>query len=137
MKRTVLPLIGSKSLRALNAFHALVLGMKMLPAYQHIDYVTFHESLKEKTEAQKETFLREAVAFVQLATDELEAIVSFSTDANGIPLSAMNIKNMTPADLHEIIVAVCMEITRIKIDLVSDDEKKNLKTSPLTSADNI
>ncbi len=122
--RTVLPLQGYASLRALNAFHALLLGLKMLPAYIGEPYEKFYEGFRTKTEGEKETLLREAVAFVQLSPEEVAALVSFCTDKNGIPFSAINQKNLTPDEMFEVIVAVCMEIGKIKIDLVSEDEKK-------------
>lgn len=121
----VLPLTGYKSLRALNAFHALLLGLKMLPAYIGEDYESFYASFGEKTEGEKEKLVREAVVFVQLAEDEVEALISFAKDKNGVPFSKVNLKNLTAGDLHEIIVAVCMEIGRIKIELVTEQEKKN------------
>jgi hypothetical protein len=101
----------------------------MLPAYIMEDYETFYGSFKEKSDAQKEKLIREAALFVQLNQDEVEAILSFAADQNGIPYSAVNLKNLNPGELHEIIVAVCMQIGRIKIEIVSEDEKKNSLTS--------
>ncbi len=124
----VLPLKGYKSLRALNAFHALLLGLKMLPMHMGEDYQTFFASFDNKSDAEKETALRQAAAFVELGQDEVDAIVSFATDANGVPYGEANIKNLDPEQLFEIIVAVCMEIGRIKIDLATKDEKKKYLT---------
>lgn len=125
----VLPLEGYKSLRALNGFSALLLGLKMLPAYIMEPFDAFYEGFKEKTEAEREKLLREAVLFVQLGQDEVEAIVSFAADKNGVSYSPINMKKLPPKDLHEIIVAVCMEIGRIKIELISEEEKKNSLSS--------
>ena len=125
MSRKVLPLVGYKSLKALNAFNALLLGLKMLPAYLGQDYVSFYEAFGEMSEAEKERLVREAAVFVQLNEDEVMALVSFCTDKNGVAYGPANIKNLGAGELHEIIVAVCMEIGRIKIDLVSESEKKN------------
>lgn len=125
----ILPLIGTKSLRALNAFNVLLLGLKMLPAYLAEDYETFYASFAGKTEAEKEKLLREAVVFVPLAEDELAALVCFATDKNGVPYTAVNIKNLTMEALFEVVVAVCMEIGRIKIDLISEEEKKKFPSS--------
>lgn len=125
MSRKVLPLVGYKSLRALNAFHALLLGLKMLPAYLAEGYESFYASFAEKSDEEKEKLIREAAVFVQLTQEEVEALVSFCSDKNGVPYSAVNVKNLNAGELHEIIVAVCMEIGRIKIDLVSESEKKN------------
>ena len=122
--RKVLPLKGYKSLRALNAFHSLLLGLKMLPAYMGETYQDFFASFKEKTEAEKERALREALAFVQLSQDEVDALVSFATDKNGVAYTSVNIKNLGPDELFELIISVTMEIGRIKIDLVNEEEKK-------------
>ncbi len=124
MERKILPLIGFKSLKALNAFNALLLGLKMLPAYQAVGYESFYASFNDKTESEKEKLLREAAVFVQLQEDEVNALLSFATDKNGIPYGPTNLKNLGAKELHEIIVAVCMEIGRIKIELVTEEEKK-------------
>ncbi len=122
--RTILPLVGYKSLRALNAFHALLLGLKMLPSYQAEGYETFYASFSTKTDSEKEKLLREATVFVQLQQDEVEALISFATDKNGIPFSPVNIKNLSLQELYDVVVSVCMEIGRIKIELVTEEEKK-------------
>jgi len=129
MARVVAPLVGIKSLKALNAFHTLLLGLKMLPAYMSQDYQTFYSSFGAMRDSEKETKLREAVAFVQLAPEEVDALIGFCSDKNGVPYSDVNKGNLTVDEIFECIVAVCMEIGRIKIDLVSDDEKKKLQTS--------
>jgi hypothetical protein len=97
----------------------------MLPAYIGQDYESFYAGFAEKSEAEKEKLLREAAVFVQLAEDEVQALCSFATDKNGVPYSSVNLKSLSVDDLHEIIVAVCMEIGRIRIELVSEEEKKN------------
>ncbi len=122
--RKVSPLVGLESLHALNAFNALLLGMKMLPAYAAIPYVDFYASFGTKTEAEKETLLREALAFVNLSKEEVSALVSFCSDKNGVPYGSHNIKSINVKDLFEIIVAVCMEIGAIEITLVTEAEKK-------------
>ena len=121
----VLPLKGYKSLKALNAFNALLLGLKMLPVNLDKNYVDFFEAFKHKSDTEKEDAVRQAVAFVPLNDDEIDALVSFTTDRNGVPYGKVNVSNLGVAELHEIIVAVCMEIGRIKIDLVTEEEKKN------------
>lgn len=130
----LLPLVGYKSLRAMNALHALLLGLKMLPAHVDEHYEEFFAAFQNRTEGEKETLVREAVAFVELQLDEVEALVSFAADKNGIPYGPSNIGNLGPGELHEIIVAVCMEIGRIRISLVSDAEKKSSLRSPSTLA---
>lgn len=123
--RKVLELKGYRSLRAMNGFHALMLGLKMLPAYQGESYEEFFERVQKMTPLEQAKLIREAALFVELGKEEVEALVSFATDPNGVPYSAENIKNLGPGEMVEIFVAVGLEIAKIRIDFVSDSEKKN------------
>lgn len=121
----VLELKGYKSLRAFNAFHALVLGLKMLPAYMSETYEDFFNRLQIMPPCDQEKFIREAALFVKLEEEEVQALISFCADPNGVPFGPENLKSLKPETLVDIIVAVSMEICKIKIDFVSDSEKKN------------
>jgi hypothetical protein len=132
----LLPLKGVNSLNALQGFSALLLGYKMLPSRIVEDFDHYYDSFIDKTEDEKEKILRESLMFVNLKKDEIEALVSFAKDKNGIAYSAASIKNMDLKELFEIIVAVCMEIGRIKITLISEDEKKKSQLSQLMSVGN-
>ena len=127
--RKVLELRGYKSLRALNAFNALLLGLKMVPAYMSESYEDFLNRISAMPEADQIKMLREAALFVELQKEEVEAIVGFCTDKNGVPYEAANLKSLDPKELVEIIVAVCAEIAKMKIDFVTPNEKKKSETS--------
>lgn len=116
---------GFESLRALNVFHTLMLGLKMLPAYGREAYEDFFARVETLTPADQEKMIREAALFVVLEREEVEALIKFCTDANGVPYTKENMKNLGPDQLHEIIVAVCLEISKIKINFVTEAEKKN------------
>jgi hypothetical protein len=120
---------GFKSLKAMNAFHSLMLGLKMMPSYMSESYESFFAKIDAMPPEDQEKMIREAVLFVELQKDEVEAMASFCVDANGVSYSAQNMNNLSPTDLIEIIVAVCKEISKIKINFVSEAEKKKLKTS--------
>ncbi len=120
----VLELKGYKSLQALNAFHKLILGLKMLPAYMTESYEDFLNRIEVMPIQDKEKMIREAALFVELQKEEVEVMVGFCTDPNGVPWQAENIKSLGPAEIFECIVAVSMEMVKIKIDLVSESEKK-------------
>lgn len=122
---------GYKSMGALNAFNALLLGMKMLPMYATIPYEQFHEDFKTMDESEKESMIRQAIAFVQLEQVEIESLITFCSDKNNIPYNSASLKSMDMKTIHEIITAVCMEVGRIKIDLLSEQEKKKYQTSRL------
>lgn len=116
---------GLKSLRAFNVFHTLMLGVKMLPDYLSEDYESFLGRVSEMSDADKVKVLTVAAKFVKLETEELDAIIYFCKDKNGLPYTQASLVNLTPDELIEIIVAVCMKISEIKIDILSDNEKKN------------
>lgn len=121
----VLPLVGLKSLRLINVYQALMIGYCMVPRYAKEDIHGFLEQLKQGPERELENVIRTAASVVELDGNEIEAVVSFAADPNGIPYGKANVGNLGPGDLHEIIVAVMMEVTRIKVDLVTPEEKKN------------
>lgn len=121
----VLELRGYRSLRALNAFHALMLGLKMLPAYMGEHYEDFYARIEKMPPADQEKMIREAVLFVELQKDEVESLASFCTDPNGVPYTPENMRSLDAGVLVEIIVSVCSEIAKIKINFVSEAEKKN------------
>ena len=121
----VLEIQGYKSLRALNAFHALLLGLKMTPMYMKESYEDFYARVGALPIEDQETFIREAASLVELSQDEVEAMVSFTADSNGIPFGPAQLKSMSPAKILDLIVAVAVEIAKFKIDLVTPKEKKN------------
>ena len=121
----VLELKGYKSLRAMNAFHALMLGLKMLPSYMGESYEEFFLRIQSMPPEDQMKMIREAALFVELQKEEVEALICFSADKNGVPYVSENLKGLKPDQILEIIIAVCFEISKIKIDFVSDSEKKN------------
>jgi hypothetical protein len=134
LKRKCLPLKDSKSLRALNAFYALLIGMKMIPGNQHLSLEELAHIVEAMTPDEQLVFLTNGAKIVPLDPDEVKALVCFCTDKNGIPYTAENLKNLGPGELVEVVVTVCMEVIQnIHIDLVTKEEKKNSETSQLTS----
>lgn len=132
MKVTVSEVRGIKSLAAFNVYHTLLLGLKMLPAYLKEDYDEFLGRIELMPVEDKRKMIREAVKFVPLAKEEVESLLHFCKDGNGIAFTASNIGNLNPIEISECIELVCMEIMAINVTMVTDDEKKNSKTSALT-----
>lgn len=121
----VLELKGFKSLRAMNAFHSLMLGLKMLPSYMGESYEDFFARIQQMPPDDQKKMIKEAALFVELQKEEVEALVCFCADKNNVPYTSENLKSLKPDEILEIIVAVCCEISKIKIDFVSESEKKN------------
>jgi hypothetical protein len=127
----VLELRGLKSLRALNVFHTLMLGLKMLPQYAGESYEEFLSKINAMPDIDQEKMIREAVLFVELDESEVNAALSFATDRNGIPLGPENIKNLGPSEIMDAVVEVCKKVAAIRVDLVTDSEKKKSHDSQL------
>jgi len=125
----VLPLKGYKSLGALRAFNVLMLGLKMLPTYMGEDYKEFLDRISQLPDDDQMKMIKEAALFVELGKDEIEAILSFCADKNGAPYEAANLKNLGPKEITEMVVAVCFEISKMKINFITENEKKKSETS--------
>ncbi len=132
----VLPLVGFKALKALNAFHTLLLGLKMLPSYVDVSYEKFYEGFDEMSDTEKENAVRQAVLHVPLTEEEFQALAGFATDSNGLAISQLNLANFSPDQIYEMLVAVCLEIGKIKIEILTKSEKKKSPDSPSTSEPN-
>lgn len=121
----VMELKGYDALRAYYAYVALLLGINMLPEYMMETPDSFLKRVQELPDDKLKELLYTGAKIVELDKPSVEALVCFCKDKNGIPYRAENIKNLNPLQMIDLIVAVCFEISKIKIDLVSDAEKKN------------
>lgn len=132
--RKVLPLKEYKSYKALCAFQRLIFGLQMIPGNMQYSYEEFCAIIEKMSPEDQLKTVTQAAKMVTLDEDEVNALVCFCTDKNGIPYTSENKKTLSPSDIVEIIVTVSMHIlSDIHIDLLSNEEKKNLKTSQLTS----
>lgn len=122
---------GFKALAAFYAFQTLMFGVKMIPAYQAIEYEEFYDLVHKMSEEDREKVIRHAAFFVPLKKDEVEAIVSLVHDKNGVPYGASNLNNLGPNEIVDAIVAVSLKIASLEVRLVSELEKKNSRTSQL------
>ncbi len=132
----VMPIKGTHGLNALKGLSALLLGYFLLALPGKLDcddFESFFASFKNKTENEKEKILRSAILFVRIENLEVEAMASFVQDKNGVPYISASIKNMLLPDLIDVVVAVCLEIGKIDITLISEDEKKKSLSSRLIS----
>lgn len=121
----VTELIGFKGWKAFNVFHRLMLGVKMLPLYAAESYEEFFARVEAMSDHDKEVIIREAAIFVPLEEDEIIDVISCCQDSNGVPLGKAQLKSMKHNEIFECLVAVAIEISKIKVNFVTDNEKKN------------
>ena len=117
---------GPTSHRVYNAYCALVLGLHYMPVNtQNLHYEEFLQSVESMSPEDQAKCFRQAARLTNLEKEDLLAMLSFCVDKNGISYSPANINNLNPKMIVEMIVAVCMQIAGMKVDLVSESEKKN------------
>lgn len=121
----VKPLVGFDALKAFNAYHTLLLGLKMLPDYMAETYEAFYERIEAMPEADQLKMIKAAVTHVPLQKEEVEAMALFVNDPNGVPYGPSNLKSLPLDKVIEIVISVAFEISKIKVTLLSDSEKKN------------
>lgn len=121
----LLPLEGFDSYFAFQAYTKLLFGLKMLPMYMGEDWESFFERIDKMSATDKMKMIRQAVFMVNLDSSEVSALLLWATDKHGVPFSRENMKRMGPEKIHEILIAVASEISKIQINYVSDAEKKN------------
>jgi hypothetical protein len=117
---------GIPAFHAFQAFQKVMLGLKMLPAYAAEGFEEFYARVEKMPFSDQETLIREAVALgMKLDPEEIMDLLQFVEDPNGICYGPAQIKSLDPPGLHEALVAVCCELAKLKINLVSQAEKKN------------
>lgn len=120
----LLELKGLKSLRAMNAFHKLMLGLKMLPSYMNEDYDAFYLRIEGLPPADQRRIMKEAIDQVDLFPEEVLAIACFAADDNGVPYGESNLKPLNPKQIANILLEVSMQFWAIRLDFTTTDEKK-------------
>jgi len=121
----VLPLKGPNTYWALMAYIKLLIGLKHLPAYMGLDLEEFFDKIEAMPVEDRKKIVREAVLVVALDESEVNALVKFAADKNGVPYGRENTANMPPGEFMELLHAVTQEIAALEPNFLSMREKKN------------
>ena len=121
----LLPLTGLKSVHALCAFNALLFGVHCTPAHAAKSEEEFYRWFDDLKREDKEKTIRYAVGLCKLGEDEMLDLLAFAQDPNGLAYGAANAAGLKPAEIVDIITAVCLKISDIKLKSVSEELKKN------------
>lgn len=125
MSIKVLPLVEYPSYVALVSFQHLMLGLKMIPEYASESFEGFMARIQALPHDDQIMMVRKAAMFVKMDREDIESILYFCTDKNGVRYSKENMKNLGPDEIIDMIVAVCAEIIKMKTNFLSEKEKKN------------
>lgn len=127
----VLPLKGYPGYRALCSYSALVWGMKMVPQFFTLNVAQFEEDyLKSLPLDQQFDHFKRGAEIVKLTEEESNDFIAVCADPNGVRYSRENVNNLDPIQFRDLLATVAFEIYKIKIDSITAEQKKNLKTTP-------
>ena len=121
----VLPLKGSETYWALQSYIKLLFGLKMLPMYLGKTLEQFFHDIEQLPVDDRKKIVREAALMVTLERDEVNALLKFAADKNGVPFTRENTGDLGPGEFMEIIIAVAQEIAALEPNFLSASEKKN------------
>lgn len=108
---------GIKGLYAFKALQTLLLSFYLLPEFktEKESYDDFLRRFSDMPEEEKRSVLNKSLYFAGIDTKEIEALICFAKDTNGIPYGKHNINNLSIEQMFEIIVDVCLAVARIKV----------------------
>lgn len=121
----VLPFKGPDSYWALQTYIKLLFGLKMLPMYMGETLDEFFGKIEQMNQDDRKKIVRQSVIMVTLDRDELNSLVRFAADPNGVPYSQENLAKMDPNQIMEILHAVTQELAALEPHFLSASEKKN------------
>lgn len=121
----VLPLKGPDTYWALQSYIKLLFGLKMLPVYASLSIEEFFDKIEKMPVEDRRKVVREAVLMVTLDRDELNSLMKFAADKNGVPFTHENTKSLEPNEVMNIVHAVTQAIAALEPNFLSVSEKKN------------
>lgn len=121
----VLPLKGIDTYWALQSYIKLLFGLKMLPMYMGKTLEEFFDGIEKMPVEDRQKIVRQAVLMVTLDRDELNSLIKFAADKNGVRFSHENTAHLQPSEIMEIVHAVTQAIAALEPSFLSPSEKKN------------
>lgn len=125
MEIKLLPLKGPDTYWALQSYIKLLFGLKMLPMYMGKTLEEFFDSIEAMPVEDRKKIVRQAVLMVTLDGGEINSLLKFATDKNGVRFSHENTAGLEPGQFMEIIHAVTQAIAALEPNFLSASEKKN------------
>lgn len=116
---------GQASYYAQMAFIKLMVGLFYAVPHKHPSIESFLQAIDAMSESEQDRAIREALMLVELEENEIMNLIKFCSDKNGVPYTKENLKSLNPTEIRQILFTVCKEVAQIKIEFVTDTEKKN------------
>ena len=78
-------------------------------------YKDFLMRFEKSTDEEKKDIIKLGADTFNLSLEEVCFLVGLVEDANGVPYSKANINNLKPQEIIDIIIAVCLEISKVTV----------------------
>jgi len=109
--------------RGINGARAYHAALTLIRSLWHIPFATEHADFYEMSnwfdmlpDDEKRKYLRLAVNDgAMLEEREIEALLLFAKDVNGVPIGKETIKNLNPFEIHDAILDVACEIFKVRL----------------------
>ncbi|MDR3243820.1 MAG: hypothetical protein LBT79_03630 [Elusimicrobiota bacterium] len=106
---------GLKSVKALNVYMKLVIGIAMTYFNKEKSFDAFLKNFEGYDLEKKRTLLKLACLIVQLEEDEVEALTRFAVDDDDIAYERPALSNLKTSELVAIMVEVLLKISEVEV----------------------
>ncbi|MDR3112935.1 MAG: hypothetical protein LBU09_00985 [Endomicrobium sp.] len=106
---------GLKSVKALNVYCKLVIGLSLTHLNKEKSIDDFRKAFEEYEIEKRKTLLKFACLLVQLEKDEVSALTSFAVDENNVAYEEPALAYLKPSEIVGIMSEVALKISEIKI----------------------
>lgn len=121
----VRPILGYNCYRAYQVYRDIILASYIFWNANKIylsddenkpeSYKDFLLRFEKSTEEEKREIIKLGAETFNLSIEEICFLIGLVEDANGVPYSKSNIDNLKPNEIIDIIIEVCLEISRVTV----------------------
>lgn len=119
------PILGYNCYRAYQVYRDIILASYIFWSANKIylsddenkpeSYKDFLLRFERSTEEERREIIKLGAETFNLSMEEICFLIGLVEDANGVPYSKSNIDNLKPNEIIDIIIEVCLEISRVTV----------------------
>ena len=119
------PILGYNCYRAYQVYRDIILASYIFWNANKVylsdngdkpeSYKDFLMRFEKSTDEEKRDIIKLGADTFNLSLEEVCFLVGLVEDANGVPYSKANINNLQPQEIIDIIIAVCLEISKVTV----------------------
>lgn len=108
---------GIKGAAAFHTAQVLLLSYYMIPTFREgkETYLEFLDRFSKMDDEEKQKVFKIGATFADLKPNEVEAVLCFAKDKNGVPYGKCNIGTLGINEFYELISEICLAVVNIKL----------------------